>query len=63
MVDSSHVIVISSVRNEFEEANIIVLYYQRGNIIVLYYQGGKFRFKSSCLLVFLKIVEPQESAE
>ena len=54
MVDSSHMIVISSVRNEFEEAVVI-----SWSCIVSVVSLGS----SSCLLAFLKIVEPQESAE
>ena len=31
--------------------------------MILHYQHGRFRFKSSCLLDFLRIVQPKESAE
>ena len=31
--------------------------------MLLYYQHSRFRFKSSCSLAFLRIIEHQESAE
>ena len=45
---------ISSGRSELEELVLI-------NALLL--SGGRLRFKSSCLLAFLRNVEPQESAE
>ena len=54
MVDSSCLTVTSPGRSELEE--VLVIY-------TLVLSGGRFRFKSSCSLAFLRIVEPQESVE
>ena len=52
MVDSTRLTVISSGRSELDEALVI---YAR--------QRGRFMFKSTCSLAFLRIVDTQESAE